>query len=284
MTGYLKPEFKNEYKKYKIEYKAFYCGLCKALKAQYSYTGILSLNYETTAILILLSGLKKEKSKSYGGSCSISPFVPVKYIDYFQEEFVLAAHLSLLIACYEIKDNVKDIGGFKWNIINKVFTKKEIKSAQALGDNYLKIESAIKKFYKVETNHSTSFEEILRCDGDLITHIFSSIMKNYDNETTKSLLNIVYFLGQWIYLIDAYDDFKDDVDNNRFNPLLLVDDLDNVKTRVKMLEKNISNEINKLPIKCHSDLIDFVFIKTMKKTSEKILSKFYKDSQKASYQ
>lgn len=278
MIGYLKPEFKNEFKKYKTEYKSFYCGLCKALKTQYKYIGILSLNYETTAILILLSGLKKEKSKAFGGSCSISPFVPVKFIDYFQEEVVLAANLSLLIAYYEVKDNVKDIGGFKWSIINKAITKKGIKSAEVLGDDFFKIERAIKTFYEIEASNLSSFEEILKCEGELVMQIFSVLIKNYDRETTENLLRIAYLLGQWIYLIDAYDDFKDDMNNNRFNPLLLVDDLDKAKTIIKTLEKSISEEIGKLPIKCYRDLIDFVFIETIEQTSEKILSKFYKDS------
>lgn len=278
MTGYLKPEFKKEHKNYKAEYKSFYCGLCKALKTQYNYTGVLSLNYETTAILILLSGLKNEMSKTFGGSCSISPFVPVKYVDYFQEEFVLAAHLSLLIVFYEVKDNVKDVGGFKWNIINKMLTKKGIKSANALGDDYSKIENAITAFYKAETNETKSFDELLRCDGELIMCIFSTLIKKYDKETSEKLLKLSYLLGQWIYLIDAYDDLHDDVNNNRFNPLLLVNDLENTKTTVKTIEKEIAEIINGLPINYHEELISFVFIETLEKTSKRILSRFNKSA------
>ncbi len=272
MTGYLKPEFKNNSKKYKNEYKTFYCGLCKALKKQYNYVGILSLNYETTAFLILLSGLKKEKSKTFGGSCSISPFVPVKYVDYFQDDFICAAHLSLLIAYYEVKDNLNDIGGLKWNVISKLISKKGSKAIHALSNDSSRIENAIRTYYEAETNESITFEEILKCDGDLIKCIFSVLIKKYDKETTDRLLKISYLFGQWIFLIDACDDWKNDVNNNNFNPLLLVDNLDKIKTTIKSIEKSIEETINELPIKCYKDLIDFVFIETIEKVSKRILS------------
>lgn len=230
------------------------------------------MNYETTAFLILLSGLKKEKSKTFGGSCSISPFVPVKYVDYFQDDFICAAHLSLLIAYYEVKDNLNDIGGLKWNVISKMISRKGSKAIYALSNDSSRIENAIRTYYEAETNESITFEEILKCDGDLIKCIFSVLIKKYDKETTDRLLKISYLFGQWIFLIDACDDWKNDVNNNNFNPLLLVDNLDKIKTTIKSIEKSIEETINELPIKCYKDLIDFVFIETIEKVSKRILS------------
>lgn len=65
MIGYLKPDFKGKSKEYKRTYKLFYCSLCKALKSQYNYIGVLNLNYEITAFIILLSGLKTKKKKYF---------------------------------------------------------------------------------------------------------------------------------------------------------------------------------------------------------------------------
>ena len=55
MFGYVtvdKPELKvKDYYKY----KAYYCGLCRTLKEKYGQTGRLTLTYDMTFIIILLT-------------------------------------------------------------------------------------------------------------------------------------------------------------------------------------------------------------------------------------
>ena len=57
MFGYLtiyKPElkFKEFYK-----YKAYYCGLCRTLKEEYGFSGQMTLTYDMTFVIILLTSL-----------------------------------------------------------------------------------------------------------------------------------------------------------------------------------------------------------------------------------
>lgn len=270
MVGYLKPDFKGVPKEYKKEYKSFYCGLCKALKRQYNYIGILSLNYEITAFLILLSGLKEERNKVFHGSCTITPFVPVAYIDYFQDDLICAANLSVLISHYEIKDNLQDIGGLKWNVINKLMAKKVNKSINFLQDDYIKIDNAGYSYYKTEKNQTTNFQDILESDGNLIESFLSPLIKNYDEKTTGLLLELANLLGQWIYLIDACDDLEDDIKNGNFNPLLLIDNLEKVKIIIQSIEIEISGIINKLPILFYKELIEYIFIYNLTDKSKEI--------------
>lgn len=273
MVGYLKPDFKGVPKEYKKEYKSFYCGLCKALKRQYNYIGILSLNYEITAFLILLSGLKEERNKVFHGSCTITPFVPVAYIDYFQDDLICAANLSVLISHYEIKDNLQDIGGLKWNVINKLMAKKVNKSINFLQDDYIKIDNAGYSYYKTEIDESAKFEDILESDGNLIESFLSPLVKN-DDETSASLFKLANLLGQWIYLIDACDDLDDDIKNGSFNPLFLNDDSDDINSIIQAIETKITIIIKSLPIMCYYNLIEYIFIDNLQKMSRKVMLKF----------
>lgn len=273
MVGYLKPDFKGIPKEYKKEYKSFYCGLCKALKRQYNYIGILSLNYEITAFLILLSGLREEKSKVFHGSCTITPFVPVAYIDYFQDDLICAANLSVLISHYEIKDNLQDIGGLKWNVINSLMKKKVKKSITFLQDDFIRIDNAVNLYYKAEKNGLTKFQDILKYDGNLIESFFSALIKNYDIKTSSLLLRLANLLGQWIYLIDACDDLSDDIKNRSFNPLLLMDSLDDVKIIIQSIQAEISEIINELPIHFYKKLIEYIFIYNLADKGKEIVRK-----------
>ena len=60
MFGYVvahKPELKiREFNKY----KAYYCGLCKVLRENYGFLGQLTLTYDMTFLVILLSSLVKQ--------------------------------------------------------------------------------------------------------------------------------------------------------------------------------------------------------------------------------
>ena len=44
-----------KFKEYDV-YRSYYCGLCQSLKERYGVLGQLSLNYDMTFILMLLTG------------------------------------------------------------------------------------------------------------------------------------------------------------------------------------------------------------------------------------
>lgn len=57
MFGYIvmnKPEIK--FKDFDL-YRSFYCGLCRELRERYGVTGQISLTYDMTFVILLLSGL-----------------------------------------------------------------------------------------------------------------------------------------------------------------------------------------------------------------------------------
>lgn len=275
MIGYLKPNFKNFSKKQKKIYKTFYCGLCKAIKKQYNYLGILSLSYEMTAFLILLYGLKKEEYRTFLGSCTISPFVPVSYVDYFRDDFSLAAHISLTIIYYEIKDNLEDIGGIKWNFINTLFRKKGKHSVDSLNlyNGYYNYNNEFEKYYNTEKKSNITFDEIIETEGNLVQILFDPLTKYQDKSTTNLLSRLSFLLGQWIFLIDACDDLSDDKKTGNFNPILLVEDYGEIVGKINSINNEVSNIINQLPLWHYTDLIDLIFVKTMKETSKKTFPK-----------
>ena len=69
MFGYVrirKPELK--VKDYEI-YQGFYCGLCSELKRKYGFLGQVTLTYDMTFLIILLTSLYEYKSKYMEKTC-----------------------------------------------------------------------------------------------------------------------------------------------------------------------------------------------------------------------
>ena len=62
MFGYIemnKPEIK--FKDFDL-YKSFYCGLCRELREKYGISGQLTLSYDMTFVILLLSGLYEPRT------------------------------------------------------------------------------------------------------------------------------------------------------------------------------------------------------------------------------
>ena len=51
-----------KFKEYDV-YRSYYCGLCQCLKERYGVLGQLSLNYDMTFILMLLTGYMNRRSR-----------------------------------------------------------------------------------------------------------------------------------------------------------------------------------------------------------------------------
>ena len=73
MFGYVvmnKPEIK--FKDFDL-YRSFYCGLCRELRDRYGVTGQISLTYDMTFVILLLSGLYEPPTRKGTTRCIIHP-------------------------------------------------------------------------------------------------------------------------------------------------------------------------------------------------------------------
>ena len=106
MFGYIainKAEMK--FKDYDV-YHAYYCGLCKCLRDRYGIRGQLTLSYDMTFLIVLLSGLYEPTTKKETVNCIAHPFE--KHLAYTNEYTEYAASVNLILAYYKYKDDWAD--------------------------------------------------------------------------------------------------------------------------------------------------------------------------------
>ena len=75
MFGYVmidKPELK--VKDFEL-YRSFYCGLCRELREKYGIRGQISLNYDMTFVVLLLSALYESPVRKGTTRCAVHPAV-----------------------------------------------------------------------------------------------------------------------------------------------------------------------------------------------------------------
>lgn len=214
MFGYVsanKPELKmKEYYKY----KAYYCGLCRTLKEKYGFLGQLTLTYDMTFLVILLTSLYESETRRRELRCALHP---VKKQKILQNEITgYAADMNVLLTYYKLLDDWKDekskVGLAGIRVFHKTFLR--------LKEKYPKKCEVIRKslalLQQCETRGEESIDVASRYFGELMGELF--VYK--EDVWSETLRKMGFYLGKFIYLLDAYDDVDKDIEANSYNVLM----------------------------------------------------------------
>ena len=120
-------------------YKGYYCGLCKYLKENHGEISRLSLNYDITFLILLLTSVYRPKSTLTKGVCIANPIKKKNRI--VNEVTEYAASMNVLLTYYKLEDNLHDDKGVK-DIIAYNLYKGKLKKAY---EKYPKKADYIKK-------------------------------------------------------------------------------------------------------------------------------------------
>ncbi len=277
MLGYLHPQLKKSNPKIKEQYRALYCGLCHSLKKNYGYRGVACLNYEVTFLLLLIIAVSESGNEIFYGSCSVTPFIRVPFVDYLNTNVKTAANLSIIVSGFEIEDNVTDGGTFIWKIFGHLLDRLNEKATKELSEFEIQIKSKLIIFYNLEKSKDYALDEMLKACGKLVESITGPLLSSVDGPIAAIISKIANSIGQWIYLIDACDDFQKDMAVHNYNPLLDMDNYQVVREKLNEIQGYISELISMLPLNEYGDLLRYFSEECIPQRSNEIFEKYKRD-------
>lgn len=195
------------------KYKAYYCGLCRTLKDEYGFMGQMTLTYDMTFAVILLSSLYESIAEVEMHRCKVHP---VKKQPMLRNEITsYAAAMNVLLAYYHMEDDWQDD-----RKVSSLLTKNMIQGkAKKIIEQYPKqsrvIRESLQKLSACEKEESQDIDRAAGCFGELMAEIF--VYK--EDIWAKTLRKIGFYMGKFIYIMDAYEDLSEDIKKNRYNPL-----------------------------------------------------------------
>ena len=253
MFGYVqirKSELK--IKDYEI-YKGFYCGLCKVLKQKYGFTGQITLTYDMTFLIILLSSVYEVPVNVHEGRCFIHPLGKKKFITNEVTEF--AADMNIILSFYNFEDNYNDEGSGKARIGMKLYKRRKQKAAGIYGHKEQNISSWLNELAKKEKTGDMDIFGPADCFGNMMKELF--IFKQ--DIFTDILSQLAFHLGRFIYIMDAYDDLEEDIKKGSFNPLKPCRSREDYHEYIEAMLHNemaqAASEYRKLPCMQYSDIL-----------------------------
>ncbi len=253
MFGYVmicEPELKVKDLK---RYKAYYCGLCRSLKEEYGFMGQMTLTYDMTFAVVLLSSLYETETKTEMHRCKVHP---VKKQRMLRNEITsYAAAMNVLLAYYHMKDDWEDERKVSSLMTGNLLRKKARKIAEAYPRQSQAIQRELKALAECEKAGSTDIDRTAGCFGRLMEELFVY----REDAWERSLRKMGFFLGKYIYIMDAYEDLPDDMEKGRYNPLKKIYEKEDYEERMQqilcMMIAESTAEFERLPCLVDVDIL-----------------------------
>lgn len=211
-------------------YKGYYCGLCKYLKENHGEVSRLSLNYDITFLIVILTALYKLDSDITYERCIANPLK--KKMRIVNEITEYAASMNILLSYYKLEDNLYDDNGIKDKLAYELYKGKLKKAYEKYPQKAEYIKQQLGNLRELEKQESKSIDKVSNTFGNLMGEIFVYKKDEYE----QNLRNIGFNLGKYIYILDAYEDLEEDNKKERYNPFIdYIDKKEELKNKVDRL-------------------------------------------------
>lgn len=216
MFGYVLPAKNRLSEDESQRFRTVYCGLCHALGKRYGFAARFTLNYDFTLLAILLSDAQDGESSCC--RCAVHPCRGCAALD-LTPALEQAADKSLILTWWQLRDHIADSGffrGLKYRLAALLlrYPCRRAQRADPVFDAV--VQQKLGELAALERVHCDSLDRAAEPFAALMSAIADGMA---DERRRRILRQLLYHLGRWIYLVDAADDFEEDVRTDAYNPL-----------------------------------------------------------------
>ena len=328
MFGYVvvnKPELK--FREFDV-YRAYYCGLCHSLSKRHGQSGQLTLSYDMTFLVILLSSLYEPEHNVTSKRCVVHPLrrqniISSEFTDYVADMNVILSYFKCLDDWHDDRSVLKlayskllKKGSIGKNLNNVHATSDStddgsvaatqpsavddgsVAATQPNSDSnnqnsyftddsgHLHISPDYSYKNKIEAISSLldelgTREKMNETNVDVVAGLFGKIMQilfvPFDDIYAKGLGRMGFYLGKFIYIMDAFDDVEEDVKKGRYNVFSnCYTDPDfetHVKDMLTMMMAECSDAFEMLPAVDNADILRNILYSGVWNSYERRVSK-----------
>lgn len=202
-------------------YRGVYCSLCKQLGKNYGVFARMTLSYDCTFYAIMAMSISGVCPKFKNGRCAFNPLKKCNYCTQGQTELSLAAAVTVASVYYKLEDDIHDDNVFK-QLISRIIKIPAKRWKNKAEKTYPKVVSIVKKMseaqLKAEEDELASVDKLSEPTAIMLQELMQILV--VDSTQEQICREFGYFLGKWIYLMDAADDYEDDKKKNNTNPFV----------------------------------------------------------------
>ena len=203
-----------KFKDYDI-YHSYYCGLCRSLYEAGGRRSQITLSYDMTFLVLALTALYELEPEEKVCRCIAHP--GKKHLERKNAISAYCADMNIILTYYKCKDDWEDEKK-KTSYLYGSLLKKEMKRLEAAYPHKTKVIS--EKLHELQEGERSKI-----LNADQMAGIFGEIMGELflwkEDEWKVPLYQFGFYLGKFIYLMDAYEDVPKDKKEGSYNPFLI---------------------------------------------------------------
>ena len=221
MFGYVrlyKPEAKMREYEY---YRGVYCGVCRALGRCGGQCARLTLQYDTAFLALVRLALEEHEVSFCQKRCIAHPFRA--HTEAKRDGAIdFCAYASTLLTYHKILDDKKDERGakrFAAGLASPVLRGNSRRARRLYPALDCGIRERLEALAAFEVSGERSIDKPALLFGEVMAFLLSF---GLSGSAEKIASTIGRYVGKWVYLADAVDDFEEDVKRGRYNPIAAV--------------------------------------------------------------
>ncbi len=217
MFGYIEANVQALSEAELARYRGCYCGLCRVLKERHGQLSRITLTFDMTFLVMLLSSMYEPEETTGEGRCFIHP---MKRRSYWQNRFSdYAADMNVVLAYFNCLDDWAD----EHNAVRRAQAGLLKSRYEAVKDNWPRqcraIEDCLRRLSAIESSGSEDPDAAANCFGELMGQLFCCVD---DAQWGERFRLFGETLGRFIYMMDACVDLEKDAKRGHYNPLLIM--------------------------------------------------------------
>jgi len=234
-------------------YRSCYCGLCRTLKKRHGIIAPLALSYDMTFVVLLLSALYEDPFQQSNCRCIVHP--AKKHPTRINKWSEYAADMTVLLAYHNMMDDWQDEKNAGHLALAKALESSYKKVAAMYPVQAEAVAAYMKKTAESEERGDTNLDIVSGFTGEFLGTMFAV----NEDIWKDALYKTGFYLGKFIYLMDAVDDLEKDKKKGNYNPLKDLasrKDFDAyIQNTLIMMMAECSKNFELLPIVQYTDIL-----------------------------
>ena len=241
-----------------------YCGLCRASAKRFGFRTRFLVNYDMTFLYLLRAALR-DPAQSKKCWCP-AKVCGKKRCLCDPEGYEKVAAYNVILCYHKLQDNIRDSGFFRrigYRVAKAILRRPYRKAASLLPAFRTLTEQELEKLHQLEASQSASID----ATADTFAKIIAGCASDFQEEAVRRPAEtVLYQIGRFIYLCDALDDLKADLQDGSYNPLkfrfhpengaLLPEDLEYFSQLMDGTVNLAGSALLLLPVKVYGKLLE----------------------------
>ena len=214
MFGYVTASLKELDKEAERRYGAVYCGICRRIRIQSGNMARIGLSYDMAFLALLLMSLYEPEETGGQKACGLHPVRKRPWVD---NRFVqYAADMNVALGYYNFLDDWEDDGKYSAKLLAGQFGKHLPDIENRYPRQCGAIAECIRQLSQLEKAGCANPDEPASCFG----HLMGELLTYEEDLWAPTLRQMGFYLGRFIYLLDAALDYEKDEKKGKYNPYL----------------------------------------------------------------